>query len=323
MTDRRMGRLSWLGVLLFAIPLSAQESAVPPSLAGFPNSPEGAYKALLFAMGAGDEPAIRAVTVTTPGLARLLETTRIPAEKLPMLRDQLLQGSEVKRLKAGDTVKMGREEVYAVKVSDVVEGHAMVQDGMAGTLPIRCRVENGRWRVDARLIIAARRVAGVVPGNGEKGPPRRSIAMPSPLTGPPYPNTPEGASRTFLVAYLTADEANLNAVALPKDGFEWLLKRAPCSFEQAAKYRVDLDRHLFRTLKPGEAFEINGRKMTITSKDVTSTRAVVSADFPSILPTPCELIDGKWWVDPRPLIISLKAEAKAKAKPAASPAAKP
>jgi hypothetical protein len=309
--------------LALPMPSAVAQEVVPASIANFPNSPEGAYKALIYAMGSGDEAAIRVLTVKTPGLGRLLETSRIPVDKRPAFFDRLLTANAIKRLEPGDTVRMSAGEIYTVKAADTAEGRAMIKDGPSGTLPIRCRLENGRWKVDARLIIANRHVAGVM--NPDKGhaTPRRSIAMPGPLTGPAYPNTPEGACRTFLVAYLTADAPNLHAVALPEDGFEWLLKREPCSFDQAAKYQADLDKRTFRTLKVGDTIDVGGRKLTITAKDVTPTRALIAADYPGVLPTPCEQIDGKWWVDPRPLIIGLKAEAKSKAKTAPAPASKP
>ncbi len=303
----------------FAMIANAQGPSIPPSVAEFGNSPEGVYKALLFAMGTGDEAAIRAVTVATPGLGRLLETGRVPSEGVASLRERLLKGNDVIRLKVGDIVSMAGGETYVVKESDVVEGRALVKDGAAGTLPIRCRVENGRWRVDARLIIANRRVAGVVHMKGVAAQVHRSILMPSPLVGPPYPNTPEGACRTFFAAYLTADAPNLHAVALPRDGFDWLLKREPCSFDQAAKYQADLDKRTFRTLKVGDTIEVAGRKVTITAKEVGPARAVVAVEFPATLLTPCELINGHWWVDPRPLIAGLKADPGSKPKPALKP----
>ena len=271
-------------VLALAVPCLAQE-LVPASIANFPNSPEGAYKALIYAMGSGDEAAIRVLTVKTPGLGRLLETSRIPADKRPAFLDKLLKGGDVQRLTTGDVVRMSEGEVYTVKAADTAEGRAMIKDGPSGRLPIRCRLEKGRWRIDARLIIAKRHVAGVGPTDKAGATPRRSVAMPTPLTGLSYPNTPEGACRTFLVAYLSADAPNLHAIALPQDGFEQLLKREPCSFDQAEKYRADLDKRAFRTLKVGDVVEVGGRKIAVTAKDVTPTRALVAPDFP---PTPSD-----------------------------------
>ena len=106
------------------------------------------------------------------------------------------------------------------------------------------------------------------------------------------------------------------------DGFEWLLKRPPSSFDQAAKYQGGPQPSNPPELsKAGDVFEISGRKVTITAE-----RSHANPRGGCFRPTglsshiPCELIDGKWWVDPRPMIIGLKAEAKAKT--ASAPAVK-
>ena len=68
MIASRMRAISYVCLLMACGKVaSAQTPAIPTSIADFPNTPEGAYKALLYAMGAGDEAAIRAVTVNTPG----------------------------------------------------------------------------------------------------------------------------------------------------------------------------------------------------------------------------------------------------------------
>ncbi len=292
--------------------LSPALAQTPTAVSDFPNTPEGAYKALVYAMAAGDAAELQRVTLKTPGLNRLLETARVPERNLPALRAHLVKRNDVQRLAVGDTVRMAGGEIYAVKQADVSATHAVVRDGIYGTIPIRCRVEAGRWKVDARLIAANRTVAGVTEATGSNKQPHRDVLMPGPLTGPAYPNTAEGACRTFLLAYLTADAPNLHAVAIPASGFELLLKRSPCSYDQAAKFQSELDHRTFKVLKAGETIVVNGRKMTIGAKDVTPTRALISVDLPGFLPLPCEFVAGKWWVDPRPMLISLQSEEKAK-----------
>jgi hypothetical protein len=288
-----------------------------PTINGFPNTPEGAYKALLYAIARGDEPGIRAVCLRTAGLQRLLEINRVSEDKLPALKDRLMKSTAIRRLVAGDTVHMEDGEIYAVKPSEVTEGLAVIRDGTNGKLPIRCRVVEGTWKVDARLLSAMRPVAGVPLDNKTKGLARRAVPMPSPLNGPAYPNTPEGAFRTFIIAYLTADSPNLHAVALPQTtGFEWLLTQETCSFDQASKLQADIDRRPVKTHNIGDVVAVGARKVKLTANDINQTRKIVSIDLPGYAPMPCELVDGHWWVDPRPMILSLKVKSDANVKPA-------
>ena len=302
---------SWAprGLVLLAAWGAPARPQSPAGPAPFPDTPEGAYKALVYAINAGDEAAIRGVTLPTPGLGRLLEIDRSPASGLPALREGLLRATDLRRLAAGETVPTGSGESYKVKPRDVGEDRAVVIDN--ARLPIHCRKVDGRWRVDARLLIANRRVAGTAkPGSG---PAARRVIMPLPLVGDRYPDTPEGAYRTFLLAYLTADIPNLRALAFPAEGFDRLLARPPCTFDQAAKYREGLDARPSRLLRPGDSFapdggaKVAGKPATVRPEDVSADKAVVAIDLPIAIPARLTRVDGRWCVDPRPLIAGLEA----------------
>lgn len=133
----------------------------------------------------------------------------------------------------------------------------------------------------------------------------------------PFPNTPEGSYKSFFVAMAIGDEPALRAVALPVEGFEWLLmgQRVPAD-QVAALRKAVLEQMVVRPLKVGESVRMpEGPTYEVKPDDVSDDRAMVIQDT-APLPIRCRKVDGRWKVDPTPIIAARKAAEAARQRSA-------
>jgi hypothetical protein len=118
-------------------------------------TPEDALKTFLLALAAQDEATLRAVSLPAKNFELLLTGPRATAEQSERLK-ALLEEKPMRRLKAGDPVKMPDGEPRVIKPDDVREGRVVLWPNGA---PLPTRLENvgGHWKVFAATFIAARK----------------------------------------------------------------------------------------------------------------------------------------------------------------------
>ncbi len=149
-------------VLLFLAAMSVVVSAAPPdanpATAEQANTPESVFKAFLMAMATGDEDGLHATTLPTSDFDWLTRGEHVPAAEVETFRKEVIDEMVLKRLAANDTFTLPRGKVITVKPEEVDEDHViLLQEG--APLPTRTQKVEGRWKVDARPIIAGRKAA--------------------------------------------------------------------------------------------------------------------------------------------------------------------
>ena len=102
----------------------------------------------------------------------------------------------------------------------------------------------------------------------------------------PAAETSEQAIRTFIIAMVTKDAANVRAVTLPVDDLDSLLQRLSIPPEAVAGFKAQIAELPVRVLKAGEEVTLaDGRKYKASSEDIGPDRAVVlpqGASFPAM-----------------------------------------
>jgi hypothetical protein len=121
-----------------------------------PADPETALREFLGSMITQDEDAIREAVLHDEDLDWLLKGPKPPADQMDEIRKSLAE-VPIRVLKAGDEFEVPGRGKTTVKPDDVSEDRAMIV--MGGGPPLRLQKVDGRWRVDARPIIAARKAA--------------------------------------------------------------------------------------------------------------------------------------------------------------------
>jgi hypothetical protein len=121
------------------------------------STPEDALKTFLLALAAQDKETLRAVALPDKDLDWLLKGPPDSPERLARMKAQL-EEKPIKRLKAGDRVRMPDGESRVIKPVDVRKGR-VVRWPEGAPLPLRLEEEGGHWKVFARPLIAARRSA--------------------------------------------------------------------------------------------------------------------------------------------------------------------
>jgi hypothetical protein len=121
------------------------------------STPEDALRVFLFALAARDEAKLRGVALPDGELDVLLKGPSAQPEEIARLKVQLNE-KPIRRLKAGDPVKMPDGETRVIKPDDVREGRVVL---WAAGEPLPSRLENvdGHWKVFARPFILARKSA--------------------------------------------------------------------------------------------------------------------------------------------------------------------
>lgn len=133
-------------------------------------TPEAALKSFLLAMAAHDAETLRAVALPDPDLDWLLKGPAASPELLARIKTRL-EEQPMRRMKAGDPVRMPGGEARVIHPEDVRQGRVVLWPEGA---PLPSRVENvdGRWRVFARPFIAARKAAETMDKRARSSTPR-------------------------------------------------------------------------------------------------------------------------------------------------------
>lgn len=123
------------------------------------DTPEAALRSFMTAMLNHDERALRSLvlSVTDRELEWLLKGPALPAGQAEKMRAAFAE-MKIKRLKPGDRVEQPRGKAIVIARHEVGSDRAvLLPDG--APLPTRLQKVKGRWKVDARPVIAARKAA--------------------------------------------------------------------------------------------------------------------------------------------------------------------
>jgi hypothetical protein len=153
--------------------MSANDQPLPPEAGRFLDSfrfgrvkaktdvaaatPVQALRTFQIALITKDEATLRAVTLAADDFGRLLEGEGVPADKTDVIR-ATAERQPIRTLKAGDEINVpgsGKSKVQPAEVTD--ERAVLLPEG--APMPIRLKKVDGRWRVDARPMIAGRKAA--------------------------------------------------------------------------------------------------------------------------------------------------------------------
>jgi hypothetical protein len=154
-------------------------------------------------------------------------------------------------------------------------------------------------------------VAPVAWAQGQAQPPQAN--PPQAPAKPAYAqDTPESAMKSFFVAMALGDEAGLKAIALPAEGFEYLLMGQHVPPDQVGALRKAVEAMTFKRLKAGDEVKLpNGQTLKIDPEQVSEDRAVLMIEGGPV-PTDLYRVGGVWKVDARPVIAGRKAAAEAR-----------
>jgi hypothetical protein len=126
----------------------------------FGDSPEGAVRSLLLAISLHDGERIREFAMPDAGLDWLRKGDADLGKPAVALQ-RSYAALPIRRLQAGDEVRLPGGRVVTVTPAEVAEGHAVIWPEKF-PVPFRCHRVAGRWRVDASGLIAARKAAAAV-----------------------------------------------------------------------------------------------------------------------------------------------------------------
>jgi hypothetical protein len=161
------------GLIVAAPAVRAQQQAPPqgnpapaPANPAFPqDTPEAAFKSLLVAMALGDEAALQRLTLPDEEFAYLLKGDHLKPEQADLLRKEV-EKMVLKRLKAGDEVKLPNGQVLKIAPEEVTDTRAVILPP-GPPLPLFAYRDNAEWKLDARPIIAGRKAAEAARRNAE------------------------------------------------------------------------------------------------------------------------------------------------------------
>lgn len=135
----------------------APPKAPPEAPLTFEDSPDGAARGLLVALAERDPAALRAVTLPLPpaDVTLLLGGAPVSADErgraLP-----LIAGMPMRQMKAGEEIDLGAGGKFVATPGMVDDGRAVIVPQHFPT-PLSVRRVNGRWRVDAAPLVAAKK----------------------------------------------------------------------------------------------------------------------------------------------------------------------
>ncbi len=135
-------------------------------------TPEEAFRTFMIAIVSHDEATLREVTLPAEGFELLLTGKAAPASALGGIKQQLTS-RPIRRLKAGDRYPLPPGKSGVVGAEEVGPDRAVLMPE-GSPVPTRLEKVKGRWKVDARPVIAARKAAGAARRNAEAkqdGPP--------------------------------------------------------------------------------------------------------------------------------------------------------
>lgn len=139
-------------------PAAGARPAIPDA------TPDEALRTFMVAVARQDEPVLRAVTLPDPELDWLLRGPAAPPEVVERMR-AIAAEIKLRRLKAGDEIKLPQGKAAVVPPAEADEDHAVILPE-GSQAPIRLRRIDGHWKVDARPIIAARKAAAAAQQKG-------------------------------------------------------------------------------------------------------------------------------------------------------------
>jgi len=120
-------------------------------------TPEQALRTFLIAMLLKDEATLRAVTLPTADFDWLLRGEDVPVDQLEEIKTQVAKQS-IRALKPGDEISLPNGRKATVQPASVTADDAiLLTEGFP--LPHSLRRIDGRWRVEAGPVIAARKAA--------------------------------------------------------------------------------------------------------------------------------------------------------------------
>jgi hypothetical protein len=122
------------------------------------DTPESAFKSLLVAMAVGDEAALGKLALPDEEFAYLLAGDHIAPDQAEGFRKAVVDKIVLKRLKAGDEVKLPNGQVLKVAPEEVTEDRAVILP-QGPPLPLFAYRDKADWKLDARPIIAGRKAA--------------------------------------------------------------------------------------------------------------------------------------------------------------------
>jgi hypothetical protein len=167
-------RTALWGLIVAAPAVQAQQQPPPqgnpapaPANPAFPqDTPEAAFKSLLVAMALGDEAAVRRLALPDEEFAYLLAGDHLKPEQADALRKHA-EKIVLKRLKAGDEVKLPNGQVLKIAPEEVTNTRAVIVPEGGPPLPLFAYRDNADWKLDARPIIAGRKAAEAARRNAE------------------------------------------------------------------------------------------------------------------------------------------------------------
>jgi hypothetical protein len=120
-------------------------------------TPEGAWRSFVIAMLSRDEATLKTLALPAEGLEWLLKGEAPPQDALAQIKDQIGK-QRIGRLKPGDRFTLPGGRIVVVAPEEVGPDRAvLVPEG--DPIPTRVQRVAGHWKVDARPLIVARRMA--------------------------------------------------------------------------------------------------------------------------------------------------------------------
>jgi hypothetical protein len=155
-----------------------KEDPKPPAPAARAETPEETFRSFLFAMITQDEQGLRDRTLPHDEFEWLLKGEAPPRIVHEQIKDQVSQ-MPVQLMKAGDefTLPDGRKE--KILPEEVAEDRAVVLP-QGSPIPARLEKVDGRWRIDAAPIIAARKAADAARKKAEEAAKKGQTGKPAP-----------------------------------------------------------------------------------------------------------------------------------------------
>ncbi len=131
------------------------------------DTPEAAFRSLLLAMAVGDEPALRRLALPDEDFAFLLKGDHVPPDQAENFRKAVVEKVVLRRLKAGDEVKLPGGRVLKVAPEEVTENRAVLLPEGPPLPLFAYRFKEG-WMLDVRPVIAGRKAAEAARRAAEK-----------------------------------------------------------------------------------------------------------------------------------------------------------
>ena len=123
---------------------------------------------MLLAMAVGDEPALRRLALPDEDFAFLVKGDTSQPIKLDAFRKEVVEKVVLRRLKAGDEVKLPNGRVLKIVPAAVTGDRAVLLPAAPPPLPLFAYRSKEGWMLDARPIIAGRKAADAARRSAEE-----------------------------------------------------------------------------------------------------------------------------------------------------------